>query len=116
MKFVYSWRKFVPNDRSHEFMSRYEVTLQNYEVDSELRVENSDTHMITVTDQYGEIIGMSTGSDWLLENLESLRNSLKNACVFLQPSHPQHAIRVCEYKEDDGIDWTGIFWPACGNL
>lgn len=81
------------NDRSHEFRSGREVTLQNYEVDSEPRGETYATHLIIVTDSCGEVIGVSTGSDWLFENLDNLKklrpgNYMNKKCERVFPTQP----------------------------
>jgi hypothetical protein len=85
------------NDRSHEFKSDREVTLFNYEVSGEPRGETYAAHLITITDPRGEIIGVATGSDWLYENLDNLRelkpgNYMNKKCERVFPTQPFFAL------------------------
>ncbi len=82
------------NDREIEYRSPREVVLENYVFDRQQFGETYATHLVTVTDEMGEIVAVSAPSEWLYENLASLRmlrpgNYLNKKCERVFPTRPE---------------------------
>ncbi|MEI6891782.1 MAG: hypothetical protein V5783_06380 [Pontiella sp.] len=88
-----SFRLTLENGRMHEFMSAQEVILTDYLVAREPRGEKYSTYLITVTDERGEVIAVSTPSKWLEEHLVNLKqlksgNYMNKLCERVYPTRP----------------------------
>ncbi len=88
-----SFRLTRENERMHEFMSAQEVILTDYIIALEPRGEKYATYLITVTDERGEVIAVSTPSKWLQEHLGNLKqlksgNYMNKLCERVYPTRP----------------------------
>jgi hypothetical protein len=99
-KFILLDRKkfsFMPtkeNGREMEYRSPREVVLENYVFDRQQFGETYATHLVTVTDEMGEIVAVSAPSEWLYENLSNLRqlqpgNYMNKKCERVFPTRPE---------------------------
>jgi hypothetical protein len=65
-------------DRQFEFRSEHKVILQNYSVDESVRGEKYFGYLAIVKDSRGETIAVDSSHQFLLENLENLRDRYTN--------------------------------------
>lgn len=75
------------------FRSEREVTLQHFYVAKEVRGETYFGHLIVVKDERGEMIAVKATRDWMIENIDALRerrvnNYIDESCERVYPTRP----------------------------